>query len=257
MSKRYHFGRTLTRRFDYFAYPRTGSHFFRHCTAGLFDLVTLPGSAIDDPEAVSRADELDPEMLYALNLREDGVAYAPVHFDAAPRGQHAEPAMGEHPVIVLVRHPLAAIYSQHRVLRDRRSQAVSDTRRFLQGHLRKFAAFYEAGLAVRREHPDRTLWVHYEDLLASPEPLERLVRFVGAGPKLRAAFVHRVTRFDTITRPGERTFYREGDNDAWRRDEAWVEAVASVEIPDFGPIGYPDAAGRSGPGVGGGVGDDG
>lgn len=232
---RYFFGPTLARRVNLFAFPRTGAHFFRYCTVGLFDLVQFPGPNLDNPEAASRQAELDPDILYALTLREDGSPYHPVHFDAAATGQHGAPAYLGHPVVILTREPLAAAYSLYRVTRDRPGFAPhpADAAAWLTQHLRRHASFLDAAAGVLRDHGERALVVRYEELRASPEPLRRLVALVGVKPKLRPELVHKLTRFDTFARPGPRTFYREADNDAWRRDEPFAAAVAAADVPDF------------------------
>jgi hypothetical protein len=63
------------------------------------------------------------------------------------------------------------------------------------------------------------LLVRYELLTASSEMLDRMVRFVDVKPKLTPRFVHLITRFDNFVKEGERRFYREDDNQAWKRNE--------------------------------------
>jgi hypothetical protein len=234
----YYFGRIPAVQIDFFAFPRCGSHFLRLCTAGLFDLVALPHADSESEEAARRRDELDPAALYALNLREDGVPYHPVWFNATANGRHGTPVMGRAPVLILIRDPHAAVYSLYRVSRDRWNVPIRDARVWARAQYEKYGAFNAAGEALLREHPGRSLLVRYEDLRAGPEALERLVEFVGVRPKLSPAFVHRITRFETLAREGERTFYREADNDAWRRDQAWGEAVRGLQHPDFAALGY-------------------
>jgi hypothetical protein len=47
---------------------------------------------------------------------------------------------------------------------------------------------------------------------------------------LSPSFVHWLTSFERFTKPGARTFYRAGNNDAWREDAEWKEMA---EKSDF------------------------
>ncbi len=236
------FGRTLTRRIDYFAFPRVGSHFFRHCTAGLFDLVAVPGPGATTAEVASRGEELDPLALYALSLREEGVPYAPVWFNTSANGQHGMPVRGEAPIVMLIRDPVATIYSLWRVGRARwgwTEERVGEPAGWARAKLARWMEFYAGALGLVEADPARTLLLRFEDLVASPEPLRRVVDIVGVRPKLSPEFVHHVTRFERLTRPGERTFYVAGDNDAWRRDGVFAPIIARLDLPDLGRFGYP------------------
>lgn len=225
---------------DYYAFPRTGSHFLGACISGLFDHVTiLPEEIRTDAEAVSRRDELSELALYALELREPGVPYQPVWFDVLRHGPHAVPAAGPHPVLILIRHPLAAAYSAWRS-RARLGWAVA-TAPELAAHLENYERFYDAALSLVEQHAGRVRMIRYEDVVESAGPLEELVRFVGVRPKLSPAFVHWVTRFENFVKPGERTFYRAGDDRAWSRDAQFLGLLAGVPAGDFSRFGYPVA----------------
>jgi hypothetical protein len=76
--------------FEYFAFPRVGSHFFYYCLTGLFDLIGLPHEHLTSIEAISRQEELNPLALYALKLREDGIPFQPVFFNALSNGMHGQ-----------------------------------------------------------------------------------------------------------------------------------------------------------------------
>jgi len=236
----YHFARTLTRRVVYFAFPRTGSHFFRYCTQGLFDLVALPHKDLEHAEAVDRQRELNPDALYALDLREDGVPFSPVLFDGQAAGRHGEPFDTGEPTVVLIRHPIAAVYSQWRVAPARWGHRVpADPVAWITDRLDAYARFYEGARRLLENAPERSLLIRYESLVASPEPLEALVRLVGVRPKLSPRFVHAVTRFESFVRPDlERTFYREGTDESWKGDEAWLAHLARARIPDLQRFGY-------------------
>jgi hypothetical protein len=246
----YFFGSRLARVVDFYAFPRTGSHFFRYCTQGLFDLVAVPGPAAGNREAIDRQNELDPEMLYALDLREDGVPYAPVLFNGAARGQHGTPAPGPNPIVILSREPVAAAYSFYRVARDRPgfgARVGEDSGAWLAGVLTQYHDFLVAARGTLAAMGDRAIVIRYEELRAGPAPLHALVALVGVRPKLRPELVHKLTRFETFTKPGERTFYRAGDDAAWRSDAAFVGLVERVAMPDFSEFAFvaPTTRGRA------------
>lgn len=236
----YFFGRVPTVRIDAFAFPRTGSHLFRYATMGLFDLVSLPLDARHNTEAASRRDELDPDVLYALSTREDGVPFSPVWFDMAPRGQHADPEPTGHPTLILARSPMPTVYSLWRVGFTRwRWEMPADPRAWVLRKFLRYRAFADAALRVLAG--PSTLLLRFEDLAGdrAPDTLRSLVEFVGVTPKLRPSWVARLIRFDTLTRPGQRTFHLAGDNLAWSRDQAWLDLIRGLDLPDFSDLGYP------------------
>ncbi|MEX2218034.1 MAG: hypothetical protein WD749_04675 [Phycisphaerales bacterium] len=232
MKPQYYFGRTVAREIDYFAYPRTGSHLLRYCTQGLFDLVAVAGPALGSAEAVDRQREVNPGALYALDLREDGVPYAPVLFHTRITGQHGRPVKRENPTVILQRDAMPTIYSYYRVQRDRWGWGARapEPRAWAREKLDEHRGFYDAAAALKREHPGTTLIIRYEDLTAGPAPLRALVQLVGVRPKLSPEFVHGITRFDSFVAgdPAARTFYREGDNDAWKRDAQWRDLIGDL-----------------------------
>lgn len=243
MRSQYYFGQ-LVKEIDCFSFPRTGSHFFKYCTSGLFDLITRSHAHLENPEAIDRQREINPEVLYGLDLREPGVAFQPVWINGTANGVHGRPVDGSNPVIVLIRNPFATAYSLYRVNRDRwhgvpNLDRDNDIRvQFLTQTLQDYAAYYHSAFDVMESLKDRGLLIRYEELVASAEPLTRLVAFCGIKPKLQPEFVHFLTRFDRFAKPGDRTFYRSGDNDAWRRDETWMSTLASIKVPDFSRFGY-------------------
>jgi hypothetical protein len=230
---RYFFGRTPAREIDVFAFPRTGSHLFRYCTAGLFDLVALPQPGLDNPEAIDRQTELNPQALYALDLREDGVPYSPVWFNTSATGQHGFPAKGEAPMVVLIRDPIPTFYSFYRVSIDRWMRPIDDPPLWIQAKCQRYCSLYDAGFKALAESPKDSLLIRYEELVASVEPLRKLIELVGVRPKLSPDFVHSITKFDQITKRGPRTFYRAGDNDAWRNDKEWCAFLERADLPDL------------------------
>lgn len=238
----YHFGTRLAVRCDYYAYPRTGSHYLLACLTGLLDLVYYPNEHTANPEARSRSDELNPHAYYVLRLRDDGVPYQPVYLNDAPNGTHGVPVAGSWPAIFLIRNPHPTIYSWYHTAIDRWGAKVPDRVAWMRDIYAHYRDFYTRAFALQAAAPDRTLLLRYEELRASPEPLHRVVRFLGVQPKLSPDFVHWWTDFDRITRPGQRTFYRAGNNQSWQADEAWRRDLVAAAPGDFTEFGYPAAS---------------
>jgi hypothetical protein len=235
----YYFGTRLAKRLDYYAFPRTGSHYLWACFTGLLDLVFFPNHHLHNPEAKQRADELNPHAYYVLKLREDGVPYQPVYLNAAPQGDHGVPAPGDWPVILLIRDPHPTIFSWYHTGLERWGAKIPDRVAWLREAYAQYRRFYAAGLSLLEKSPERTLLIRFEELKADPAVLARVVAFLGVQPKLSPAFVHWWTDFDRITRPGPRSFYRGGDNARWRADAAWVADVKRAAPGDFAAFGYP------------------
>jgi len=237
----YYFGTRLAVRCDYYAFPRTGSHYLWAGLTGLLDLVFFPNEFVDHPEARQRAEELNPPAYYALRLREDGVPCQPVYINAAPQGVHGTPApaAGDWPVLMLIRDPHPTIYSWYHTATERWGAKVPDRVAWISDAYGQYRKFYDAAFAVREASPARTFLVRFEELKRDPAVLQRLTAFLGVRPKLSPEFVHWWTDFDRMTRPGERTFYRAGDNTRWRDDAAWQADLARADPGDFSRYGYP------------------
>jgi hypothetical protein len=238
MKEAYYFGR-FVRQIDLFAYPRTGSHLFLYVMSGLFDLVGLPHDELHNAEAIARQREISENTIYGLDLREDGVPYTPVFFNALRQGVHGRPAKGADPMVILIRDPLATVYSLFRVNRDR-WKTVGDELApgWIEDNLRGYLDFYQGVMAELSCQSTDVAVVRYERLLESTEPLEQVVRLVGVRPKLRPAFVHWLVQFQNMMKAGERTFYRAGRNDAWREDQWWTTLLRHLPEMDFRPFGY-------------------
>ena len=223
---------------DYYAFPRTGSHFFRACMSGLFDLISsVPARVRTNAEVTSRRDEISGCALYALDLRESGSPFQPVCLNPIRNGTHGTPTPGDNPTVILIRHPLATLYSAWRT-RRRLGWAV-DSPEQMKAHLDDYERFYDAALSLMRDGRQPVLILHYEQLIESAEPLERLVRFVGIRPKLTPQFVHRLTCFKDFVKPGDRQFYLAGDNEAWVRDAEFVRQLSGAEpVRDYNRFGY-------------------
>lgn len=232
----YHFGVRLAREFDYFAFPRTGSHFLWYGFTGLFDLVFFPTPYGDQPEPRQRREELDPMALRALELRTDDAGYHPVHIRHDTNGLHGAPLDGGRPILVLIREPRAVLYSYYHTAIERWGAEIPDTEVWLREQAAAFRRFYDAALSLRDASPERVLLLRFEELRRDPEALRRLVAFVGVPPKLPPEFVFWCCQFERLTRPGPRTFHRQGDDAAWRKDPAWQ---ARLEVlGDFSRYGY-------------------
>lgn len=237
----YYFGTTLAKRIDYFAFPRTGSHFLWTSLTGLLDLVFFANEHVENPEARQRNEELNPLATYAMKLREDGVPFQPVHIDAAPNGLHGTPRLGAHPVLLLIRDPHPTIYSWYHTSVDRWGAKVDDVPAWIADAYRSYARFYDDALAMHRADPARVHLVRFEELKASPAILAGVAAFIGVRPKLSPDFVFEWTRFDRMTRPGPRTFYRTGDSATWKADAQWREWLGAVAPGDFSRFGYPES----------------
>ena len=62
------FVKNYTKRFDYFAYPRVGSHFLFHIFSGLYELILFESDDFETEEYLSRKTEINRYSLYALSL---------------------------------------------------------------------------------------------------------------------------------------------------------------------------------------------
>jgi hypothetical protein len=235
----YHFGTRLAVRCDYYAFPRTGSHYLWACLTGLVDLVFFPNEFVENPEAKQRADELNPHAFYALRLRDDGVPYQPVYINAAPQGVHGAPAASNWPTIILIRDPHPTVYSWYYTATERWGAKVPDRVAWLQDAYRQYAEFYSRAFDLLDKTPARTHLIRFEELKADPAVLRRLVSFIGVQPKLSPAFVHWWTDFARMTQPGPRSFYRSGNNEKWRSDAGWQADLKQVSPGNFDRFGYP------------------
>jgi len=233
----YYFGK-LAKEIDHFAFPRSGSHFFLYCCSGMFDMISFLLPESFHSTAIDRQKELNESVLYMLDLREANAPFEPVWFNRLATGIHGLPEIGATPAIILIRDPVAAAFSRYRVNEARWNTPVQDRRSWLESLFTEWEAFYDRGLERLAQSPANTLLVRYESLLAGPEALEEVARFVGVRPKLRPGFVYEITRFDRFVQPGERTFFREGRNHAWMNDSAWVELISSLPDRDFRRFGY-------------------
>jgi hypothetical protein len=232
----YHFGVRLAGELDYFAFPRTGSHFLWYCFTGLFDLVFFPTPYTNQPEPRQRREELDPMALQALELRTDGAGYHPLHIRHDANGLHGAPVDGGRAMILLVRDPRAVLYSYYHTAVERWGAQIPDPVAWLHEQSAAYRRFYDVAWQLRDAAPERVLLLRYEELRRDAEALRRVVAFVGVPPKLPPEFVFWCCQFERFTRPGPRTFFRQGDDQAWRRDAVWRERLET--LGDFSRYGY-------------------
>jgi hypothetical protein len=232
----YYFGSPL-KEIDYYAFPRAGSHLLYYCMTGLFDLMTkIPDEVRRNPEAASRQNELRPEALYSLELRESGAPFAPLFLNIIEDAAHEAPQRGDNPILMLIRHPLAAAYSAW-CTRNRLGFEI-ETSAQVAKHLDWYQKFYDAALQLVSGGA-QALLIRYEDLVTSSIPLSTIVAFVGAQPKLSPQFVHWITQFDRFVAQGNRTFYKAGNDAAWRGSEEFLELLAGAGPErDFARFGY-------------------
>jgi hypothetical protein len=237
MQQTYHFGH-LEKELQLFGFPRTGAHFLNYCLSGLFDVVSPPHPYLWHQEAVDRRSELNPDALYALGLREPCTPFQPLRINSMAAGVHGVPVESEYLMLVLIRDPIATAYSRYLVERDRWGGLEKLSAEFLRGQLLSYVDFYDKAFAVLARQGDRGMLMRWEELVAGPWPLERLVSFVGLVPKLRCSYVWSVTRFENFVKPGNRTFYRSGKNDAWKIDPEWVQLLPQMKDFSFERFGY-------------------
>jgi hypothetical protein len=230
----------LLREVDYFAYPRTGSHFFHYCLSGLFDLVTSFQPYLKHPEVRDRQNELNPDVLYALSLREPGAAFQPLHINA-PTGMHGLAEDSDGTVIVLIRDPIATAYSRYRVERDRWHGISQLTPEWLREELSRYCTFYDRSFEVLDRQGQSGLLVRWEDLVEGPAVLQQTAVFLDLVPKLSASFVWSMMRFRNVVGPSPRTFFRCGTNTAWTADPQWVETLGDLDSFSFERFGYQSA----------------
>jgi hypothetical protein len=150
---------------------------------------------------------------------------------------HGVPKKGPSPALLLIRDPIATIYSLFRV-GPRWGQQHQLTHSWVQEQLDHYASFYAEGWKMLESHPGETMLIRYEELVAGPEAFEKLVHFAGVRPKLKPWFVHSITRFQNMAKPGARTFYAEANNAAWRSDRAWMNCLKGISKIDFPEFGY-------------------
>ncbi len=234
----YYFGNRIAVRCDYYAFPRTGSHYLWACLTGLLDLVFFPNDFVNNPETCQRAEELNPQIFYGLRLRQDGIPFQPVYLDSTPQGVHGIPTASHWPVLILIRDPHPTIYSWYHTATERWGVKINDRRVWIQDTYAQYRKFYDAALMLVNKNDPRTHLIRFEDLKNSPNALQQIISFIGVEPKLSPEFVHYLTEFERMTKPGFRTFYRTGNNSCWRDDLDWYQDLLAIQTGDFSDYGY-------------------
>ena len=224
-----------------FAFPRTGSHLFTYTLGGLYDVQfrDIFSGSPTTKEVQERVEELNPAALHALKLR-DCVGARPLVLVRDRNGMHGKPGgyIAGEKTVILTRDPIATAYSYYRVQRDRWAPADVFNEESLAQNLNEYSAFYDAALDYKAAYPDSTYFLRYEEAVRSPQAFEGFVTFLGLEPKLSPSFVWNTTRFGNFVNPGERTFYREGNNNAWRKDTHFGDMLKQVGAFDFRRFGY-------------------
>lgn len=234
--------------FDYYAFPRTGSHFLMINLGGLFDLeVVRQGTLAQDnkrhlsKEERSRTRELRPFVLLLLKQRWPSWEKSPVRIYANPSGvYHSTIKARDLPILVMIRNPIATMYSLYNLFVSRFKYKVGDIRNFVEKNLDAYRKYYQPAFELQKEgHP--LLMIRYEELLTSPAPMEKICKFLCVTPKLNPSIVFFMTRFKVITKIKYRTFYRHGNNQAWKRDLMFLEAVKPFLAMEWEEYGYESA----------------
>lgn len=238
MKNKYYFGKALLKEFDFFSFPRTGSHFFFYCVSGLFDLVTYPHDHLENEEAVSRQREINPLVLYSLELREDGIPYQPVCFNSLSNEMHGKVKFRGNKFVVLIREPVSVVYSLYLVSTSRWGKKINDLSEWVQHKFGEYNEFYTVAFKEIENHPQFSLLIRYEDLLKSSDALKNIVEFAGLKPKLSPEYVYSLTEFETFVKKTQRTFYQKGNNESWRNDESWSFVLDIAKQYEFERFGY-------------------
>lgn len=226
------FTNRYTKRIDYFAFPRVGSHYLFYCLKGLYDMVMFEMDCFLTEETRTRQNEIRPEALYALGLHDPSRPLPPpIHIDPAPNGIHGQPVSRGLPILCLMREPVPTIYSAYRLRQDRFGEIIDNPKQWLQNQFQAYENFYRNALKVRDAGKEPFLMLHFEELVAGVAPLKDLCEFVGFDPKLDPNFIHKVTRFDNFTVKDVRTFYQTGSNDSWQKDSRFSSLVSSIDYP--------------------------
>lgn len=233
------FVKNYTKRFDYFAYPRVGSHFFFHILSGLYELVMFETDEYKTKEYLSRKEEINSLSLYALTLRDPTKIYSqPIFINPLANGVHGNPIDSEYPIISLIRNPCSAIYSYYRLQKDRFSFKFADKSKWLEGRFEEYYCFYSDALKLKKKKKEKFLLLKYEDLIDDLGSLNMIIDFIGLETKLSPEFVFECTKFSKFTSNENRTFYREANNQKWSEDQKFLTLIQNIDLMKFRSLGY-------------------
>ena len=233
------FVNSYTKRIDYYAFPRVGSHYLFHIFSGLYDLVLLDSADFKTNKYLTRSKEINEIALYALRLGDLNLPRsAPIFINPNPNGIHGKPKDFGHPIICLTREPVASIYSLYRLKRDRFKEGIDDVGLWISEKFKEYFEFYKCALSINEKSSSKFLFLKYEDICRSWQQLSEICDFIKESPKLDPKFVHYMTRFDNFVNDENRTFYREADNAKWRNDKEFVTNLCLNDYPNLPGLDY-------------------
>ena len=233
------FVENYTKRFDYFAYPRVGSHFLFHIFSGLYELVLFESEDFETEEYISRKREIKEFSLYALSLHDSKRKFRqPIFVNPKANGVHGFPIDSGFPIISLIRDPLATIYSYYRLKRDRHNYVFLNKEEWIQDKLSEYYKFYSQVQELKIKLKDSMLIIKYEDLISDVKYIIEIVNFFRIDPKLDPNFVYNCTNFKNFASGSDRTFYRDADNEKWLLDDEFKTLLKGIDFNKFLKFGY-------------------
>ena len=228
-----------TKRIDYFAYPRVGSHFLFHIFSGLYELILFESEDFKTEEYLARKNEINEFSLYALSLSDlNKSTRQPIFVNPKANGIHGTPIDSGFPIISLIRHPLATAYSYYRLERDRFNRSFSNEKAWILDKLNEFDKFYTQVFEVKNKIKNDMLILNFEDLVSDDKYINNIVDFFNVEPKLDPNFVYNCTKFENFTSNSDRTFYRNGDNEKWLQDDNFKLMIKDFDFKKFRKFGY-------------------
>ena len=244
ISSRTHSMNTPQVSFDYFAFPRTGSHYFGLCLQGLYrEVLSECGDSVKwshtrSQEEKTRSNELRPLVLCLLKCGLSNRHLSSVRRNANPGGKlHEAPFYRGNKIVITIRHPYPTIHSLYKLLTERMRLDIGNIETFIKDQLNAYTSYYGKAAALQKDGAP-VLFMRYEEMLQTKEPLAELCAFLQVEPKLPVGLVYFLTRFRVITKMRKRTFYAFGNNDAWKADTRYVDALSSIAPTDLTSLGY-------------------
>lgn len=228
-----------TKRFDYFAYPRVGSHFLFHIFSGLYELILFDSESFQTNEYLSRQTEINEFYLYALSLNDSRKSFnQPIFINPVANGIHGLPIDSGFPVISLIRHPLPTVYSYFRLHRDRLNYQFEDKREWVEYKLNEYLFFYSKVFDLKNQIGNNMIILKYENLISNYNYLYDIIKFVKTEPKLDPKFVYKCVEFKNFVSDMNRTFYRDADNKKWLNDDDFQCLISELDLQKYYQYGY-------------------
>jgi hypothetical protein len=228
-----------TKRFDYFAYPRVGSHFLYHIFSGLYELILFDSESFQTSEYLSRKTEINELSLYALSLKDSQKNFnQPIYINPLANGIHGFPIDCGFPVISLIRHPLPTVYSYFRVLRDRLNHQFEDRKIWVEDKLNEYLSFYSKVFDLKNKIGTNMIILKYENLISDYKYLFDIIKFINIDPKLDPKFVFKCLKFESFVNDKNRTFYRDADNNKWSEDNVFKGLINDLDLHKYCKYGY-------------------